>query len=88
MNRGAWWATYSPWGLKESDMTWQLNNSCSREMREDQGITIDWKSLTTKCNLRPWIRSCNSKKTLVEKIVKPKYTLVSNTVLRLISSFS
>ena len=21
MDRGAWWATYSPWGCKESDMT-------------------------------------------------------------------
>ena len=21
MDRGAWWATYSPWGRKESDMT-------------------------------------------------------------------
>ena len=21
MDRGAWWATYSPWGHKESDMT-------------------------------------------------------------------
>ena len=24
MNRGAWWATYSPWGCTESNMTEQL----------------------------------------------------------------
>ena len=24
MDRGAWWATYSPWGFKESDTTEQL----------------------------------------------------------------
>ena len=24
MDRGAWWATYSPWGHKESDMTERL----------------------------------------------------------------
>ena len=26
MDRGAWWATVSPWGHKESDMTEQLNH--------------------------------------------------------------
>ena len=25
MDRGAWWATYSPWGHKESDTTEQLH---------------------------------------------------------------
>ena len=25
MDRGAWWATVSPWGYKQSDMTKQLN---------------------------------------------------------------
>ena len=25
MDRGAWWATYSPWGHKESDTTERLN---------------------------------------------------------------
>ena len=25
MDRGAWWATYSPWGHKESDMTEKLS---------------------------------------------------------------
>ena len=25
MDRGAWWATYSPWGHKELDMTEQLS---------------------------------------------------------------
>ena len=24
MNEGAWWALYSPWGLKESDTTERL----------------------------------------------------------------
>ena len=25
LDRGAWWATYSPWGCKESDTTERLN---------------------------------------------------------------
>ena len=27
MNRGAWWATYSPWGHKESDTTERLSTA-------------------------------------------------------------
>ena len=27
MGRGAWWATFSPWGHKELDMTLQLDNN-------------------------------------------------------------
>ena len=27
MDRGTWWATYSPWGRKELDTTERLNNS-------------------------------------------------------------
>ena len=31
MDRGAWWATYSPWGNKESDMTDQLSTHTHRQ---------------------------------------------------------
>ena len=34
MNRGAWWAT-EPWGGKESNKTWQVNNS--NKARNDPG---------------------------------------------------
>ena len=27
MDRGSWWAIYSPWGHKELDTTYQLNNN-------------------------------------------------------------
>ena len=30
MDRGAWWAIYSPWGRKESDTTEQLTLSLSQ----------------------------------------------------------
>ena len=30
MDRGAWWAIYSPWGCKESDMTEQLRLGLER----------------------------------------------------------
>ena len=34
MDRGAWWATYSPWGCKEEDMTeatWQALTPLQKE---------------------------------------------------------
>ena len=27
MDRGAWWAIYSPWGHKRSDMTYRLSTA-------------------------------------------------------------
>ena len=56
MDRGAWWATYSPWGCKESDTTERLNHldhHCHQgqeEVREQVTLekspgylkTLDW----------------------------------------------
>ena len=33
-NREAWWATYSPWGLKESDMTEQLTHTHTTQRQQ------------------------------------------------------
>ena len=34
MDRGAWWATYSPWGGKESDMTEVTYHACMHAIRD------------------------------------------------------
>ena len=36
IDRGAWWATYSPWGHKESDMTERL--SIHRETKKNKQL--------------------------------------------------
>ena len=41
MDRGAWWASYSPWGRKESDTTEQLTRplpSTQSPQQDAQGL--------------------------------------------------
>ena len=35
MDRGVWWATYSPWGHKESDATSDLAHAHTHTKRDD-----------------------------------------------------
>ena len=45
MDRGAWWATYSPWGLKESDMTERLHfhfSALEKEMATHSSV-LAWR---------------------------------------------
>ena len=47
MDRGAWWATYSPWGCQELDMTEQLT-------REGNGTPVQYSCLENPMDGEAW----------------------------------
>ena len=47
MDRGAWWATYSPWGCQELDMTEQLT-------REGNGTPVQYSCLENPMDGGAW----------------------------------
>ena len=40
MDRGAWWATYSPWGRRELDTTDQLNTAVTSVKDIEEGLGV------------------------------------------------
>ena len=51
MDGGAWWATYSPWGPKESDMSERLHFHFMGENQPRLCINAAWSSVLYQLDL-------------------------------------
>ena len=73
MGRGAWWATYSPLGCKESDTTEQLSHTANPVSLGAASCLLTSASLEySSPEMRPWLEQCGKrlfKKVFVEFVI-------------------